>query len=137
MHPLFNLCKSKNWNQPLVMRQLITPYLLKKIFLALIKIITMIFLLLLEKAPENVSNVLYIFGLTLLLMKSCQDTHRTYLTHRNTITIPKTISEALSHTEWRNAMRIEVEALEQRQDVGVNGVTKREESNGLQMGFHC
>lgn len=78
------------------------------------KIITMIFQLLLEKAPENVSNVLYIFGLTLLLMKSCQDTHRTYLTHRNIITIPKTISEALSHMEWRNAMRIEMEALEQR-----------------------
>ena len=38
--------------------------------------------------------------------------HKTFLTHLNTIAIPKTVSEALSHVEWRNAIKVEMEALE-------------------------
>ena len=38
--------------------------------------------------------------------------HKSFLTHLNTITIPKTTSEALGQKEWRDAMRVEMDALE-------------------------
>ena len=38
--------------------------------------------------------------------------HKSFLTHLNTITIPKTIFEALGHKEWKEAISVEMEALE-------------------------
>lgn len=38
--------------------------------------------------------------------------HKSFLTHLNTISIPKTLSEALKSEEWKQAMRVEMEALE-------------------------
>ena len=43
------------------------------------------------------------------------DSHKSFLTHRNTITIPKTISKALGHKEWKKYIRVEIEALEKKE----------------------
>ena len=40
------------------------------------------------------------------------DSYKSFLTHLNTITIAKTVFEALVHKEWKEAMRVEMEALE-------------------------
>lgn len=37
--------------------------------------------------------------------------HKSFLTHLNTISIPKTLSEALKSEEWKQAMRVESKAL--------------------------
>jgi len=38
--------------------------------------------------------------------------HRSFLTHLNTIIILKTANEALDNKEWREAMKIKMDALE-------------------------
>lgn len=38
--------------------------------------------------------------------------HKAFLTSLNTLSIPKTVSEALDDENWKNAMRVEMEALE-------------------------
>lgn len=38
--------------------------------------------------------------------------HKSFLSHLNTITIPKSVSEALQDKEWENAMKVEMDALE-------------------------
>ena len=42
------------------------------------------------------------------------DSYKSFLTHLNTITIAKTVFEALVHKEWKEAMRVEMEALEKK-----------------------
>ena len=41
--------------------------------------------------------------------------HRSFLTHLNTITIPKIANEALDSKEWREAMKVEMDALEKKE----------------------
>ena len=41
--------------------------------------------------------------------------HRSFLTHLSTITIPKTANEALDSKEWREAMKVEMDALEKNE----------------------
>ena len=36
------------------------------------------------------------------------DSHKSFLTHLNTITIPKTVSKALDDKEWKETMRVEM-----------------------------
>ena len=38
--------------------------------------------------------------------------HRVYLTSLNTISIPNSVSEALGNENWKNAIKVEMEALE-------------------------
>lgn len=44
--------------------------------------------------------------------KKLSHNHRAFLTSLNSIAIPKTLSEALGDENWRNAMKVEKEALE-------------------------
>ena len=37
--------------------------------------------------------------------------HKSFLIHLNTVTFPKTVSEALGSKEWIEAMRVEMDAL--------------------------
>jgi len=41
--------------------------------------------------------------------------HRSFLTHLNTITIPKIANEALDSKEWREAMKVEMDAPEKNE----------------------
>ena len=46
-----------------------------------------------------------------LSFKNFSPTHKTFLVNLNTISIPTTLSEALSNEKWKQAMNIEMEAL--------------------------
>ena len=50
--------------------------------------------------------------------------HKSFLTHLNTITIPKTIFEASRIKEWKEAMKVEM-------DMGLGGTTSKKEVNGI------
>ena len=41
--------------------------------------------------------------------------HRSFLTHLNTITTPKTVNETLDSKEWGEAMKVEMDALEKNE----------------------
>ncbi|KAL5568480.1 hypothetical protein UlMin_025055 [Ulmus minor] len=73
----------------------------------------MICLLLLGKRSKNALNIPYILYLTLCHLKSFpQPIETSFLISLNTISIPTTISEALSNENWKQAMNVEMEALE-------------------------
>ena len=38
--------------------------------------------------------------------------HKAFLTHLNTMSITKSLSKALGHEKWREAMRVDMDALE-------------------------
>ena len=44
----------------------------------------------------------------------CSTAHRSFLTTLNHISIPHTLSEALSNENWKQAMNVEMQALERR-----------------------
>ena len=44
----------------------------------------------------------------------CSTAHRSFLTTLNNISIPHTLSEALSNENWKQAMNVEMQALERR-----------------------
>ena len=71
----------------------------------------MISLLQLERVLESVFNSLYIHCLTLCPLESCL-VDKSFLIHLNTITILKTVSEALGSKEWKETMKVEMDALE-------------------------
>ena len=48
-------------------------------------------------------------------LKHLSPAHKKIIASLNTISIPNTVSEALSKKEWRNAMREEMDALEKNQ----------------------
>ena len=45
-------------------------------------------------------------------LKCLSPQHRNFIVSLNTIFVPNTLHEALSQREWRNAMREEMDALE-------------------------
>jgi len=47
------------------------------------------------------------------------------------------LSEALGNKEWEKAMKVEMEALEKKQNLGNCGITRREEVGRVQMGVYC
>ena len=55
--------------------------------------------------------------------------HKAFLTQINFIPIPQALTKA-GNEKWKQAMKVEMEALENY------GVTKKDESNGLQVGIY-
>ncbi|RVW76008.1 Retrovirus-related Pol polyprotein from transposon RE1 [Vitis vinifera] len=54
-----------------------------------------------------------------LSFKKFSPSHRAFLVSLNTISIPTTVSEALTDEKWKQAMNVEMEALEKKQNLGV------------------
>ena len=50
--------------------------------------------------------------------------HRNFLTSLNTIAIPKTLSKTLNGKEWKEVMRVEMEALERNGTWDVVGLSR-------------
>jgi len=63
--------------------------------------------------------------------------HINFLSHQNIIAIPKTPSEAINNEEWKQAMKVEMEALEKNGPWDLvelpRGKTKREECCEMQV----
>ena len=53
---------------------------------------------------------LYLF----MSYKNLSHNHKAFLTSLNSISIPKTVSKALEDENWKNAMKVEMEALEKK-----------------------
>ena len=56
---------------------------------------------------------------------------RAFLVSLNTISIPTTISEVLTNEKWKQAMNMEMEALEKKQNLGVGKIAGRKETRGV------
>ena len=63
------------------------------------------------------------------------NTHRSFLTHFNTITIPKTANEALDSKEWREAMKVEMDALEKNETWELVELAKEKKHVGCKWEF--
>ena len=61
--------------------------------------------------------------------------HRSFLTHLNTITIPKTANEALDSKEWREAMKVEMDALEKNETWELVELAKEKKHVGCKWEF--
>ena len=61
--------------------------------------------------------------------------HKAFLVSLNSITVPETLSEALSQEEWRKAMRVEMEALEKNQTWEVTELPKGKKPVGCKWVF--
>ena len=105
---LLNLCKYKSWNQSLKMRSMLYQNLLLIILVLLLIIMILINPLLLRKVHEIVLNTIYTF----VSCDRLSHSYRAFLTRLNTVTIPKTLPKALNNKKWRQAMSVEIEALE-------------------------
>ena len=66
-----------------------------------------------------------------LSFKKFSPSHRAFLVNLNTISIPTTISEALTNEKWKQVMNMEMEALEKKQNLGVGKIASRKETRGV------
>ena len=66
-----------------------------------------------------------------LSLKNFSPSHRSFLVSLNTIVIPTTLSEALSNEKWKQAMNMEMEALEKKQNLGVGEIASKKETRGV------
>jgi saccharopine dehydrogenase-like NADP-dependent oxidoreductase len=66
-----------------------------------------------------------------LSFKNFSPSHRSFLVSLNTIVIPTTLSEALSNEKWKQAMNVEMEALEKKPNLGVGEIAGMKETCGV------
>ena len=62
--------------------------------------------------------------------------YKSFLIHLNTITIPKTVSEALGSKEWKEAMKVEMDALEKNNTWDLVELPQGKKLVGC-MALHC
>ena len=62
-----------------------------------------------------------------IFLPSC----RAFLVSLNTISIPTTVSEALTNEKWKQATNVEMEALEKKQNLGVGKMASGKETCGV------
>jgi len=61
---------------------------------------------------------------------------RAFTAKLSVITISKSVYDALSIPEWRDAVYAEMRALEKKQNLGTSQITWRKKTSGLQVGFY-
>ncbi|XP_028793735.1 putative protein TPRXL [Neltuma alba] len=71
---------------------------------------------------------------SVLSYSSLSSAYRNFVLFVTSTPDPKTYSQAVKHSKWRDAMTVEIHALEQKSDLGFNFFTTWQENHWVQMG---